>query len=36
VSDRNLSKEIQLADLVLGYYLYDKTGIEKKVRFIKI
>jgi len=36
LSDRNLSKEIQLADLVLGYYLYDKTGIEKKVRFIKI
>jgi len=36
LSDRNLSKEIQLADLVLGYYLYDKTGIEKKVRFVKI
>jgi hypothetical protein len=36
VSDRNLSKEIQLADLVLGYYLYDKTGIEKKVKFVKI
>lgn len=36
VSDRNLSKGIQLADLVLGYYLYDKAGIEKKVYFKKI
>lgn len=36
VSNRNISKEIQLADLILGYYLYDKIGIERKVRFIKI
>lgn len=36
VSDRNESKAIQLADLILGYYLYDKEGIENKVYFKKI
>lgn len=35
-SDRKLSKEIQLADIVLGYYLYDKSLLENKIFFRKI
>lgn len=36
VSSRSSSKGIQIADIVLGYYLYDKSGIEKKVYFKRI
>lgn len=36
VSSRNESKAIQLADLILGYYIYDKEGIKNKVYFRKI
>ncbi|MBI2543315.1 MAG: hypothetical protein HYW24_03955 [Candidatus Aenigmarchaeota archaeon] len=36
VSSRELSKDIQLADITLGYYLYDKTALEEKVFFKKI
>jgi len=35
VSSRDESKGIQIADLVLGYYLYGKNGIKNKVYFKK-
>lgn len=36
VSSRNLSKGIQIADLVLGYYLFDRSDLENKVYFKRI
>lgn len=35
VSSKEESKGIQIADLVLGYYLYDRVGIKNKVYFKK-
>lgn len=34
-SERSVSKSIQLADLCLGYFLFDRTGLDAKRFFIR-